>query len=379
MRIIILQGAFLPVPPLLGGAVEKIWFRLGQEFASAGHEVIQISRQYPPLEKEGTLYGVRHIRIAGYEISRNLLSLKWRDLCYTLRAIPHINRPASVIVTNTFWAPVFFPFLSKTPIYVDVACMPKGQMRLYARASRLRANSTAVQDAISREWPRAASKIRMIPNPLPFTPPLSLSLEHKTPTVLYAGRVHEQKGLVLLLTAWAQLPLKLIKHWKLQIAGPWQIAMGGSGEAFFAKLHSLAQGKNVEFLGLIKDTPSLNELYEKASIFVYPSLVKSGEAFGLAPLEAMAWGCVPLVSSMTSFKDFIQNNKNGIVFDHRATNAISLLVTQFLILMTQEEKRKEIASEAQKVSLSYAPSIIAKKFLEDFQSLQTKNKLIHTM
>jgi hypothetical protein len=37
MRITIVQGAFLPVPPVLGGAVEKIWFALGKEFASRGH------------------------------------------------------------------------------------------------------------------------------------------------------------------------------------------------------------------------------------------------------------------------------------------------------------------------------------------------------
>jgi hypothetical protein len=26
MKITIIQGAFLPVPPLLGGGVEKMWF-----------------------------------------------------------------------------------------------------------------------------------------------------------------------------------------------------------------------------------------------------------------------------------------------------------------------------------------------------------------
>ena len=33
MKITIVQGAFLPVPPLMGGAVENIWFALGQDFA----------------------------------------------------------------------------------------------------------------------------------------------------------------------------------------------------------------------------------------------------------------------------------------------------------------------------------------------------------
>ena len=44
MKITIVLGAFFPVPPLLGGAVEKVWFALGPEFVRRGHEVVQISR-----------------------------------------------------------------------------------------------------------------------------------------------------------------------------------------------------------------------------------------------------------------------------------------------------------------------------------------------
>ena len=36
-------GAFLPVPPIKGGAIEAVWFLLGQEFAKHGHEVTHIS------------------------------------------------------------------------------------------------------------------------------------------------------------------------------------------------------------------------------------------------------------------------------------------------------------------------------------------------
>jgi len=51
IRIAIIQGAFLPSPPLLGGAVEKVWHALGREFAVNGHDVVHISRQYDGLEE----------------------------------------------------------------------------------------------------------------------------------------------------------------------------------------------------------------------------------------------------------------------------------------------------------------------------------------
>ena len=54
MKITIVQGAFLPVPPLLGGAVEKCWQALGQEFARRGHQVTHVSRAYGDLPARET-------------------------------------------------------------------------------------------------------------------------------------------------------------------------------------------------------------------------------------------------------------------------------------------------------------------------------------
>ena len=58
MRIAILQGPFLPVPPLRGGAIEKAWFRLGKAFAKEGHEVVHVSRLCDDLPQEETIEGV---------------------------------------------------------------------------------------------------------------------------------------------------------------------------------------------------------------------------------------------------------------------------------------------------------------------------------
>ena len=37
MKINILQGAFLPVPPIRGGALESAWQLLAEEFVKFGH------------------------------------------------------------------------------------------------------------------------------------------------------------------------------------------------------------------------------------------------------------------------------------------------------------------------------------------------------
>ena len=60
-RITIVQGAFFPVPPLRGGAVEKDWQALGREFARQGHHVTHISRLCDGLSVTEERDGVQHV------------------------------------------------------------------------------------------------------------------------------------------------------------------------------------------------------------------------------------------------------------------------------------------------------------------------------
>src|SRR3974390_968192 len=108
MKITIVQGPFLPIPPVMGGAVEKIWYGLGQEFARRGHEVTHVSQEHESFNKEEFVERVRHIRIPGFEIPRSLVLLKWRDLVYSRRAL-RVLPESDVLVTNTFWLPIIVP------------------------------------------------------------------------------------------------------------------------------------------------------------------------------------------------------------------------------------------------------------------------------
>src|SRR5690606_4540534 len=85
VRITIVLGFFLPVPPLAGGASEKSWHGLAREFAAQGHDVTVISREWPGLpftENEGR---VRHLRLRGYAHTANLARNLWRDFLWSLR------------------------------------------------------------------------------------------------------------------------------------------------------------------------------------------------------------------------------------------------------------------------------------------------------
>ncbi len=374
MKIVILQGAFLPVPPLLGGAVEKMWYQLGQEFCSRGHEVVHISRCYKDLPVKEVIGGVQHLRVEGYTTPSSGLLLKWYDLLYTWRAVKKARtsiRNADVVVTNTFFAPLLVKGNAKC--YVDVQRMPKGQIKLYRSAGRLRANSTPVKYAIIAELGNQTSQVTMIPNPIPFIPSAEGNVTEKQKIVLYTGRIHPEKGLDILLKAFNLAGLAN-EGWQLNIVGPWDTAAGGGGEVFLNGLKQLAgNNTSIHFTGPVYDVEVLNNYYREAAVFAYPSVAEKGETFGISPLEGMAWGCVPVVSGLECFQDFIRNDQNGLIFNHRQPEPEKELAAHLVALSRNQERCHTLGREALKVRTSHSIQNIAGMFLDDFERLVKEN------
>lgn len=369
MKITILQGAFLPIPPKLGGAVEKLWFALGKDFAKQGHEVIQISRSFSNMVQEEWIEGVLHKRIVGYSTPRSGLYLKWLDLLYTLKAKKIIPPNTDIIVTNTFWAPILLPKNLKERCMIDVGRMPKGQMKLYTACSRLRANSSVVSKAIKQEiLSRYQKKVITIPNPLPFKDIQNTDLKEKKKVILYVGRIHQEKGLEILLNAFKGSAT----DWKLKIVGPCEFEAGGGGKTYLNLLTKLTLGYDVTFTGPVFNTDELQGYYREASIFVYPSVAERGETFGLAPLEAMAWGCVPIVSDLACFRDFIKNEQNGLVFDHKSKHVITLLTDVIVRLEKDHALRIRLAQEALNVKHTHSSICISSLFLKEFVQMMNE-------
>jgi glycosyltransferase involved in cell wall biosynthesis len=366
MKIAIVQGAFLPVPPIMGGAVEKMWYLLGQKFAARGHEVVHVSKKWTGLPDHECVQGVTYRRIAGHNAPVNQAYYKILDGIYSLRAIGAVPDDTDIVVTNTFWTPLFLPLFKKAKVVVDVARMPKGQMRLYRAAARLRANSTPVTTAICDELPAHRHvQVGMIPNPLPYHATDAMELGSKERNILFCGRVHPEKGLELLANATNALPA----GWTLTIVGPWQTAAGGGGAAYLQTLKALFDSAKVRFVEPIYDIEKLNVLYRAAAIFVYPSVAEKGETFGLAPLEAMAWGAVPVVSDLACFKDFIHDGENGLIFNHRLPDASVQVAACIARLIEDPTLRLRLGEQALQVRTSHSPDAIADLFLADFERL----------
>jgi len=364
MKITIVQGAFIPVPPILGGAVEKIYFKLGQEFVNLGHEVTHISRSHPSFEDKENINGVSHIRVKGFSTPKSLMILKFYDLIYTLRTLKHID--SDIVVSNTFWLPIFFRSKTKGKVYVSVERRPKWQMKLYSNASKFRACSPMIFDLVKEKIkPEHHNKISYIPNPVPFQ--LKDFKVEKTNTILFVGRLDKEKGVHVLIDAFNSIPDHIAKNWTLNIVGPWEPAEGGGGEAYFESLKS--KKGNVNFVGSVYDQDALSKFYFESKIFCYPIQDGTGDAGPVAPREAMSYGCATVLSNHDCFNEYALDEVNCLRFNQSSNNQVEQLSDQLIRLMTDLELRDKTSLNGRKVFDDFSTTKIAKMFIEDFQSL----------
>jgi glycosyltransferase involved in cell wall biosynthesis len=374
MRITMVMGPFYPMPPVLGGAVEKVHFLLASEFRAAGHEVTIISRKFNDFPENETVDGVRHARIATFERSSSLVVNLVLSARYALRAARCLPR-SDITITNVFLLPLLLPRARAGKIYVHVARYPKHQMLLYWRADRLQAISRAIADEIARQAPSLSSKIVTIGYPVADDYFCSNSPQPREKIILYVGRIAREKGLDILIRSFASMLKRKnpadLSEWVLRIVGPHELAQGGDGPEYMNELAALARpvGSACEFTGPIFDQRALIEIYQSASVFVYPSLAETGEALGLAPLEAMAAGCAVIVSNLSCFDDFAEDDQTALRFDHRCLHPEEALAVKLADLIRRPKAIEEIALRGRETAHRFRTSAIVDRMVADFRSL----------
>ena len=333
-----------------------------------GHSVVHVSRSHAELPRENTAEGVHYRRVRGYDTPESLWRLKLLDLVYSLR-VRGVLPEADILVTNTFWLPLIERRMSRGRPYVHVARYPKGQMKLYPRRALLHTVSEPIREAILREAPMAQSRVRVIPYPL--SPGYLVPLAAPKQVMLYTGRIHPEKGVHVLVGAFLRLWAGGLRGWTLRIIGPWKTTQGGGGSVYREQLTAEAAKAEgaIELLDPIFDEAQLVAHYREAALFAYPSLAEFGETFGLAVLEAMAAGCVPVVSALGCFADFVRDGENGVVFNHRAADPVAELSRALLNLVNSPGRQAQLREAAWTTARSYTLPKIANQLIADFRSI----------
>lgn len=130
-------------------------------------------------------------------------------------------------------------------------------------------------------------------------PDLAAAAPRRSRTVLFLGRLDEEKGLVKLLSAWHRCPHE---GWTLKLAGPnWR------NHKVVLERQIADEGiAGVDFCGQA-DEPMKDALYREAAFFVLPSPM---ENFSMVVLEALSYG-LPVIATKGTPWPILQTERCG--------------------------------------------------------------------
>ncbi|MBI5034288.1 MAG: glycosyltransferase family 4 protein [Chloroflexi bacterium] len=143
-------------------------------------------------------------------------------------------------------------------------------------------------------------------------------------TVLFAGRLLEKKGVLLILEAAKSLP-----HIQFIIAG--------DGPVKDAVVDCATQNANVNYVGSISDSDKLVEYYNAADVFV--SLPLYDEGFAGVYLEALACGTPVIASKRGCLPDFLDHSVATLI-EPTVENLVQNLTLQPNTCQSEESRKR---------------------------------------
>ena len=134
--------------------------------------------------------------------------------------------------------------------------------------------------------------------------------------VIYSNRLHKTLYRIdkIILAFDKFLKTEKGKNWKLIIG-----ATGSETEKLVQLTNDLKIQDHVQFCGWVDSKVNI-ENYSKAKIFIS---IPESDATSISLLEAMAYGCLPIVSDLPANREWITPNENGIIVKNYDEDFIS--------------------------------------------------------
>jgi glycosyltransferase involved in cell wall biosynthesis len=380
LRILMVIRLFYP---WLGGTQRQA-HRLAKELIGRGVQVRLVTgwwfRGTPqretidgiPVFRNHTLwegFGVRGARtFGGYLYILTLLWHLWRQR-HTYDVI-HVHG----LSYHTFVASLAGRWLRKPTITKlansgrasDIVKMREGQhlalsrfmLPIALRCDRFVALNTAVtRELLDAGVPRG--RIVQIPNgievgPTPIIPEREL---HRPTRLVFVGRLHEQKGVDLLLRALARIRERRPEaRIRCDVVGD-----GPSRHELSALAAALNVASDVRFLGYRDDVAPF---LDRADAFVLPS---RAEGISNALLEAMTLGLPVIASAVPGNTDVIEHGANGLLFE---VDDPASLASALLRLLDEPDLRGRLGREARRtVDTRYSIEHVGRRYVHLYREL----------
>jgi glycosyltransferase involved in cell wall biosynthesis len=227
---------------------------------------------------------------------------------------------------------------------------------VWKHASRIIANSKGLEALAEKTALPLGKSVECVPNGIDtklYQP--RPEMRDRRFTLLFVGRLTEQKGVTFLLKACAELlsrnPL-LAERFRCVIVGD-----GPLSESLRAQSEALGLGTLVEFTGW-RSRAAIIESYQSAHAFALPSFE---EGMPNVVLEAMASGLPIIATDVKGNDELVETDRNGFLYRSHAELAglIERLMDDPALALRfgQESRRKAEAFTWKRVAEAYARKI----------------------
>jgi glycosyltransferase involved in cell wall biosynthesis len=193
----------------------------------------------------------------------------------------------------------------------------------------LKKNFLKCKVTVNGFWPNQPDHIISFENPCLYKREiLNLSTikiinKHTQPfNLLFVGRVEEEKGVGIVID-W------IVKYKPQEISVFTIIGEGKDYDYYHKYVEKIGLEHKIKFLGS-KSREELQKLYMEYDMLVLPSFASEG--FPKVVAEAMAFGCVPIVSEVSSLKNFLEKSSAAISWSDFSENGLyDLCITDQLL------------------------------------------------
>ena len=324
MRIIQFSDSFLPIVDGVGNVVYHYALNLGNK----GHESYVVAPQTDtgyrgnfPFEIVDYI-GLPLLRMKSYTIGMPVMDRHCHNRLNAIRAdIVHVHSPFiagqsgltyaqknGLPVVGTFHTKYYDDFLQVTGMELLAEVGVKYVVSFYDRCDEVWAVSASSADTLRGYGYKG--DIQVMPNGTDIHPITDeqvqavceqYGLGSGAPVLLFVGQINWKKNLRRVLEACS----KMRQPFRLVLAGQ------GPHEAEVRQLaEKLGIADRVLFTGHIKDPATLNALYRRADLFMFPSLYDTS---GLVVREAAAMGTPSVTARGSSAAECIVDGETGLL------------------------------------------------------------------
>lgn len=171
--------------------------------------------------------------------------------------------------------------------------------------------------------------------------------------ILTVGRLEDQKNYLFLINS-----LGSLKNWQVDIVG------SGSQKKSLEKIADRV-GIKVNFFGNL-EYKELEKLYQNYKFYISTSKYEGNPK---TVLEAMSFGCVPILSNIPNHTEIVEHNFNGYIFDLNVSSVLEIFKNE----ITNSSKLEKIAQNVPRSllktnSFEKITELIHKDYLEIFNT-----------